>query len=451
MYDSSGSASDNENVSWNNQTGAPEVVSLEVYGWNGTAAPCNTYDLDVTLAPSVVCGNDDPFEDNDFCGQHAVVATPFNQTGLYVEIGDADFFELTLPDQMQLDVACLFSHAIADIDVFIYDINSTCATNTQFLAAGQSATDDEILSFANTTGGPMSIAVKMEVWSGSQGFCNNYDLDLTVGPIAGACAGAPDDGFEENDDCTTAALIGDGLYPGLKVTLPDPDYYTFDVADGDTLQVDAIFLHADADIELFLYDLSSGCGSQMSPNVTQSTSGTNNESISWTNASGSTQTLILEVSLYVFSSGSCAYYDLDVSGTQAPVYGTPFCTPNPNSSGAAATMSASPAPVVGDPNLVLSAIDLPQNSFGFFLMSAMTAPGANVSNGVLCLGGQIFRYQQTIQNSGSLGEVHMPMPWTNLPAPIGAGETWHFQYWFRDSVGGAAVSNFSEGLTLDFN
>ena len=32
-----------------------------------------------------------------------------------------------------------------------------------------------------------------------------------------------------------------------------------------------------------------------------------------------------------------------------------------------------------------------------------------------------------------------------------AGETWYYQFWHRDVVGGAPTSNFSEGLQVDFN
>jgi len=33
---------------------------------------------------------------------------------------------------------------------------------------------------------------------------------------------------------------------------------------------------------------------------------------------------------------------------------------------------------------------------------------------------------------------------------VAAGETWSFQAWHRDSVGGATVSNFTNGLEVDF-
>jgi hypothetical protein len=44
---------------------------------------------------------------------------------------------------------------------------------------------------------------------------------------------------------------------------------------------------------------------------------------------------------------------------------------------------------------------------------------------------------------------------TQHPTPTGfvsvvAGESWSFQAWYRDSIGGVATSNFTDGLEVDF-
>jgi hypothetical protein len=44
---------------------------------------------------------------------------------------------------------------------------------------------------------------------------------------------------------------------------------------------------------------------------------------------------------------------------------------------------------------------------------------------------------------------------TQIPQPTGfvsvaAGDTWNFQCWYRDAVGGVATSNFTDGLSVDF-
>jgi len=141
--------------------------------------------------------------------------------------------------------------------------------------------------------------------------------------------------------------------------------------------------------------------------------------------------------------------------------GVNYCGPAvPNSSGFPATMTAAGSLAVSDNNLTVSATDLPQNSFGFFLTSttqtSVAQPGG--SQGVLCLGGSVGRFvgPGQIQNSGSVGEISLALDLSQQPTPTGLvqvqpGETWNFQAWFRDSVGGQVTSNFTDGLEVTFN
>ena len=60
-----------------------------------------------------------------------------------------------------------------------------------------------------------------------------------------------------------------------------------------------------------------------------------------------------------------------------------------------------------------------------------------------------------IKNSGGAGTFDLTLDLNLTPTPIGlvsiaAGETWNFQAWYRDAVGGAATSNFSDGLSIGF-
>ncbi|MEM1447802.1 MAG: hypothetical protein AAGI22_01745 [Planctomycetota bacterium] len=143
----------------------------------------------------------------------------------------------------------------------------------------------------------------------------------------------------------------------------------------------------------------------------------------------------------------------------AEALGTNYCAANPNSTGATAAMSASGTPSVAANSLTLECSDMPQQSFSFFITGqtqGFTAmPGGSAGN--LCLGGAIGRFvgPGEIQNSGLSGTVQLPVDLTQVPTPTGfvsiqAGETWNFQCWFRDSVGGAATSNFSDGLEIAF-
>ncbi len=102
---------------------------------------------------------------------------------------------------------------------------------------------------------------------------------------------------------------------------------------------------------------------------------------------------------------------------------------------------------------------LPAQAFGYFLTSATQGNVANPagSQGVLCLGGAIGRFvgPGQILNSGASSQFRLRHDLTNHPTPSGliqvqAGETWNFQAWYRDVVGGGATSNFSDGLSLTF-
>lgn len=102
-------------------------------------------------------------------------------------------------------------------------------------------------------------------------------------------------------------------------------------------------------------------------------------------------------------------------------------------------------------------IDMPGNSFAYLNASQATGnvlfPGG--SQGRLCISGSIGRYVDQIVSSGASSSVSVTIDPSALPQPGGpiaaaAGETWYFQLWHRDSVGGVATSNFSNACALHF-
>ncbi|MEM1451844.1 MAG: hypothetical protein AAF957_18300 [Planctomycetota bacterium] len=77
------------------------------------------------------------------------------------------------------------------------------------------------------------------------------------------------------------------------------------------------------------------------------------------------------------------------------------------------------------------------------------------SSGNLCLGGMIGRYTSSIVQSDGEGATTTTVDLGAIPRPSGpvaatAGQTWIFQLWHRDAVGGAPTSNFTSavGVTL---
>ena len=140
--------------------------------------------------------------------------------------------------------------------------------------------------------------------------------------------------------------------------------------------------------------------------------------------------------------------------------GTSFCGPAvANSAGASGEITAVGSAIVTDNDLMLTASRLPMSSFGFFLASqtqgSIAMPGG--SQGTLCLGGAIGRYigPGQIQNTGASGSFSLALDLAQTPSPTGfvaiaSGQTWNFQAWYRDAVGGVPTSNFTDAREVGF-
>ena len=139
--------------------------------------------------------------------------------------------------------------------------------------------------------------------------------------------------------------------------------------------------------------------------------------------------------------------------------GTAYCAAVANSTQRAGALAALGSDVALHDQVTLTAYYLPNNSFGFFLTSRtqglVQQPGG--SQGVLCLGGSIGRYvgQGQVRNTGSTSTFALVLALGVTPTPTGlvsivGGETWNFQAWHRDSVGGQATSNFTGAVTVAF-
>jgi hypothetical protein len=158
---------------------------------------------------------------------------------------------------------------------------------------------------------------------------------------------------------------------------------------------------------------------------------------------------------YPVSGGGVAdveIYDFD--------FGERYCSPAvSNSSGSPTELRIVGSTSVSRNELTLRARSLPPGSFGFFLTSLQ--PGLvnqpSGSQGVLCLCNPIGRYvgPGQILNSGTAGTFELMVDLSQHPTPTGLvhvapGETWNFQCWHRDQVGGTATSNLSDAVSLTF-
>ncbi|MFT6831962.1 MAG: endonuclease I [Planctomycetota bacterium] len=134
--------------------------------------------------------------------------------------------------------------------------------------------------------------------------------------------------------------------------------------------------------------------------------------------------------------------------------GEVYCSPAvTNSTGVPGLIEGRGSVSLMNNDLRLLASQLPMNSAGYFIASqtAGFVPQPSGSVGNLCVAGSIGRVVGgQILSSGFFGGFATAVDANALPQPTGpvvalSGETWHFQAWYRDAIGGQATSNFTDG------
>lgn len=131
-----------------------------------------------------------------------------------------------------------------------------------------------------------------------------------------------------------------------------------------------------------------------------------------------------------------------------------FCAAGNNSTGTFAKTGWNGTSSILSNDLELTCFDLPTGENGLFIQSPDTDT-ILVGNGLLCLGNSTlgFFIRHGVVNSGPAGAVTYALDNTAPPIPqaqVAAGETWYFQFWFRDNAAGGAGFNFSDGLSVTF-
>ncbi len=133
------------------------------------------------------------------------------------------------------------------------------------------------------------------------------------------------------------------------------------------------------------------------------------------------------------------------------------CPGELNSTGAAAQITATGTFIAGGLPLTLTASGLPAGQFGLLLTSQTTANTFPVPNsqGRLCLGGSIGRFNSLVTGSGPAGIISIAIdtdavpngPGTQAVQPL---DTWHFQLWYRDAAP-LNTSNFTNRVSVSFD
>ena len=133
-----------------------------------------------------------------------------------------------------------------------------------------------------------------------------------------------------------------------------------------------------------------------------------------------------------------------------------YCESNPNSTGSTAVCRVTGFTSV-DTNFVRLVADfLPHDQTGFFLTSRTQGfvPLFAGLQGNLCLGEPIVRLDGPGQvlDSGSSGSASLELSLTLLHGgeSVLAGETWHYQYWYRDNDP-MPTANTTGGVLVGFD
>ncbi|MEM8712869.1 MAG: hypothetical protein AAGG01_18105 [Planctomycetota bacterium] len=159
-----------------------------------------------------------------------------------------------------------------------------------------------------------------------------------------------------------------------------------------------------------------------------------------------------------------AYEDRQLPGNTNPraaIYsdtgegpGANYCQAAPNSTGGRARLTGTGTGVAGS-DLTLTTSGMPLNSFGFYIVGTEATPPVvpPLSQGRICIGGTIGRYQAQAQSSGASGSISLVVDTNAIPLnpfrPAVAGETLFFQTWYRDA-NPHLTSNFSEVYFVTF-
>lgn len=141
--------------------------------------------------------------------------------------------------------------------------------------------------------------------------------------------------------------------------------------------------------------------------------------------------------------------------------GVPICDPSvANSIGASPGLQAFGLRRVTANELTLSATELPPNTFGMMVAgrSPGTTPMVGGGVGTLCIAGSLGRFDAPgeIRSTGPLGRASLRVDLTAVPTGPGdvqvmPGETWIFQLWYRDRIGGVSTSNLTSACAVTFN
>lgn len=430
----------------------------------GIPTDCNGYELRIDVVPDpCVTAADDVLEPNDTCAGAAVLTSGI-YSSLFVSASDPDYYRVTLQPGERL-IGEISSPTTNAASLHVIPMDVTCTTT---LDTGGSHTE-----WANSGATPLDIRLVVETTDTSNGGCAGYDLFLSV--VIDNCLATSDDGFEPNEDCTSAPTLSTGLVTGLFVHELDPDYYRVNLGVGDQINVAMNYATTSANVRLRLYEAlpqTGGFCGDGTHSVATGLGSNGSKQFSWTNniIAGD---FFIEVVISPYGYDDCTTYELDIFETGLPL-ATPFCfgsgladagngpvscpcgnnTPVNafegcmNSQGHGATLEATGSASIAQNNLRFH-IAQARPSQPSMLVQGATRIAVPFKDAVLCAGNPTERVEVVLLDAAGQGATSGPIATKGHVVP---GDTRYYQQWYRDpqvSQCGTG-SNLSHALQVDW-
>jgi hypothetical protein len=127
-----------------------------------------------------------------------------------------------------------------------------------------------------------------------------------------------------------------------------------------------------------------------------------------------------------------------------------YCQAGPNSNGAGAQISWSGSNSVAANDLVLEIISASSSKPGIFYYGPNQVQTV-FGDGYRCVGGAVKRLPVVFTDSFGDTSYSVDLNSTTLPTgTIAEGDTWNFQFWYRDPPGTLSTFNLSDALSVPF-
>ena len=260
------SGTDNEQILANVSDGIQYRVA--VFGFQGEM---NTYDISMTLGSPIPPAKDG-FEDNNSFADATRLSLPLSVPDLTIhDPATDDYYEVDFANPDILTVKISFTNALGDLDLEIFE--DALPNPVSRALANSTANAEEIV--LDVLPGKYFIRVYTDGPS-----ANNYRLD---GSTAAGGGGLTPDSYEFNDDLAACEPIVLNFFDrNLTIHNPiDEDFFCFDQNTGGKIRIELRFLHNLGDIDVALWCLQGGSGTNACDGriVASSSSFTDNELI----------------------------------------------------------------------------------------------------------------------------------------------------------------------------